>query len=342
MARSGSKENWPGKKMSKTSKAERLELYKDSDTQALLGRFLNDEIKELLPVFSLDKGYSYPTVDAMVRDASHAEAFLDKLYQAGILERKIYDKVIYCPKCGSTSISVRHYCPHCKSFDIKKSSLIEHVKCGYMDIEDNFRKDGKLVCPKCHGELKRPDVDHRKAGVWCNCKECSKSFDIPIASYFCRDCKADFTFEEILIKNVYSYSLKREARDEATLSWVLIIPMKEFLVKEGFRVESPAFLQGKSGANHFFDIVAHRGGDVDTVTVIDLAISSEGTISEQPVIGLFAKIFDVSPDEAYLVAMPRISEDGKKMAQLYKIHVIEAKNAKEITRALEEKLRDKD
>jgi hypothetical protein len=324
--------------MSKNSKAERLELYKDHDAQVLLGKFLSDEIKELQPVFSIDRGYAYPLVDTIVGDQSRVEAFLSKLYDAGILERKIYDKIITCPKCGSRNISVRYHCPHCKSFDIQKSSLIEHVKCGYMDVESNFHKEDKLICPKCHEELRRPEIDYRKAGVWCTCNECNKSFDIPAASHFCRDCQGDFTFEEIVIKNVYSYSLSANAKNEATVGWMLIAPIKEFLAGEGFKVESPAFLKGKSGANHFFDFVARKGADVEKVLVIDLAVSGEATISEQPVIGLFAKIFDVSPDKAYLVAMPKISENAKKMAQLYKIHVVEAKNEKEATKGLKEEL----
>ncbi|MGA9387711.1 MAG: hypothetical protein WBV70_02665, partial [Candidatus Bathyarchaeia archaeon] len=118
--------------MSKTGKVERLELYKDRDTQLLLAKFLNGEIKELEPVYNPKQGYSYPKVEAIVGDSSRAEAFLNKLHETRILERRIYDKILYCPKCGSASISVRHCCPHCKSLDIKKSCLIEHVKCGYM------------------------------------------------------------------------------------------------------------------------------------------------------------------------------------------------------------------
>jgi hypothetical protein len=53
---------------------------------------------------------------------------------------------------------------------------------------------------------------------------------------------------------------------------------------------------------------------------------------------LFAKIFDVTPENAYLVAIPKINENGKKMAQLYKIQIIEAKNEKEATKTLREKL----
>jgi hypothetical protein len=278
-------------------------------------------------------------VEKIVGDDTRVEDFLNRLYEADVLERKLYDKVIFCPKCGMTSVSVHYCCPYCKSFDIQKSSLIEHVKCGYMDVEENFQKTNRLVCPKCHEELKKPDLDYRKAGIWCTCKECGKSFDIPIATHFCRDCHGNFTFEDIIIENVYAYRLKAEAKDEAALGWVLITPIREFLVEEGFEVESPSLLKGKSGANHLFDIVASKGQAKRKATVIDLATSSEGIVSEQPVIALFAKIYDVSPDSAYLITIPKISENGKKMAELYNIHVIEAKNQKEAIKTLKEQIK---
>jgi hypothetical protein len=174
--------------------------------------------------------------------------------------------------------------------------------------------------------------------MWCTCKDCSKSFDIPVSTHFCRNCHENFTFENAIIKDVYSYSLKEEARAETSLGWVLVAPLREFLTEEGFQVESPAFLKGKSGANHMFDIAAYKGQATRKVTVIDLASSTENTVSEQPVIALFAKIFDVSPDHAYLIAIPGISENGKKMAELYSIQVIEAKNQKEAIKALKDKL----
>jgi hypothetical protein len=73
--------------------------------------------------------------------------------------------------------------------------------------------------------------------------------------------------------------------------------------------------------------------------VIDLAQATEDVVSEQPVIALFAKIFDVSPDKAYLIAIPQLSENGKKMAELYNIHALEAKNQKEAVKAFKEKFK---
>ena len=324
--------------MQKTSKTKRAELYEDRNTQAFLGKFLSSEIDELEPVYDPKLGYRYPVVEAIVGDAANVEDFLNRLYEAGILERRLYDKIIYCPKCGSANISVHYCCPYCKSFNIQKSSLIEHVKCGYMDIKENFLKGDKLICPKCHEELKKLDVDYRQAGTWCTCKNCNKNFDIPVTTHFCRDCHANSTFEDAVIKDVYGYSLKEEIREEAAVGWVIIEPISEFLQENGFEVESHAFLKGKSGANHMFDIVAYKGDVKRKVTVIDLAISTEDAVPEQPVIALFAKIFDVSPDSAYLIAIPEMNENGKKMAGLYNIKVVEGKNQKEAVKTLKDEL----
>jgi transcription elongation factor Elf1 len=325
--------------MQKTGKIERAELYKERNTQVLLSKFLSGEIDELEPIYDAKLGYHYPPIEAIAGDAANTEAFLNRLYEAGVLKRRLYDKIIYCPRCGSVNISIRYCCPYCKSFNIQKSSLIEHVKCGYMDVEENFHKTGKLICPKCHEELKKPDVDYRQAGIWCNCKDCSKSFDIPVPAHFCRACRADFTFEDAQITDVYAYSLREEVKEEAAAGWVFIAPIKELLSNNGFEVSGPAFLKGKSGANHTFDIVAQKGTGTRKVTVVDLATSTSGTVSEQPVIALFAKIFDVSPDSAYLVAVPKMNENGKKMAELYNIQVIEAGNQKEVISALKEKMK---
>jgi hypothetical protein len=322
--------------MLKTNKTERLELYKDRNTQVLLNKFLTSEIAELEPIYDPTLGYRYPAVEAIVDDASSAELFLNKLYDAGILERRLYDKIIYCPKCASGSISIHYCCPYCKSYDVQRSALIEHVKCGYMDVEENFKKGNELVCPKCHEELRKLDVDYRKAGMWCACNDCGKSFDIPVSAHFCRDCRANFTFEEAVIKDIYAYGLKEEVKEEVATGWVVIAPIRDFLVENGFEVESPAFIKGKSGANHMFDIAACKEEEeaARKVTVIDLATSAENAVSEQPVIALFAKIYDVSPEKAYLIAIPKMSENGKKMAELYSIKLIEAKNQKEAIKAL--------
>ncbi|MEM2815701.1 MAG: hypothetical protein QW056_00410 [Candidatus Bathyarchaeia archaeon] len=322
----------------KPDKSERAELYKDRRNLVFLSKFISGEIGELQPVFEPKAGYRYPVVEEILEGASGVGEFLNRLYEVGILKRRLYDKVIYCPHCGSHNVSTHYCCPYCRSFNIKKDSLIEHVKCGYIGIEENFRVANKLICPKCRMELKNLDLDYRRAGIWCTCKECGKSFDIPVPRHFCRDCQSKFAFEDSETQDVYAYSLNEEVRGEIEAGWIFVAPIREFLKGVGFEVEAPAFLRGRSGANHMFDLVATMGAEKKCLMVMDVATSPEGLVPEQPIIALFAKVFDVSPDIAYLIAIPKLNENGKKMAELYKINIIEAKDAKEITTVLKEKL----
>jgi hypothetical protein len=311
----------------------------ERESQALVSKFLSGEIEALKPVYDSQSGYHYPEVEAIVSDSSMVTPFLEKLYESGVLERQLFDKIIICPSCDSTNVSFRYCCPFCKSFDIEKSSLVEHIKCGYMDLEANFRKGNKYFCPKCREEMRTPDVDYRKAGVWCACKSCGKSFDIPVSMHFCRNCHSTSSFEEASLEDVYSYTLKETVKNSTSLNFFLVPAIRELLMGEGMKVESPAFVIGKSGAKHSFDIVANKGSNTKKVTVIDVATSTEGTVSEQPVIALFAKVFDVTPEKAYLIAVPRLSENGKKMAELYSIQVIEAEKQEDAVKALKASLK---
>lgn len=321
--------------MSKASKAERAEIYKDHLVQVFLSKFLSGEIARLDPDYDPDYGYKYRLVEKILGEPAKVDDFLVELSRVGILEKELYDKILFCPHCGSPKISIHYNCPHCGSFDVKKSALIEHIKCGYIDTEEHFKGEDNLICPRCGKELVKSNVDYKKAGIWCTCNDCQKSFDIPIPSHFCRNCRKNFIFEDAIYKNVYSYKLSNEAKKEASLGWILVAPIREFLESQDFKVETPGFLKGKSGASHMFDIAAYKPDVAKEVTVIDLATSAEDTVSEQPVIAMFAKIYDVTPDNACLIAIPKITENGKKMAKLYNITLVEAKNPKEAIRGLE-------
>jgi hypothetical protein len=74
-------------------------------------------------------------------------------------EREIYDKVIYCPKCGSANVSAQYCCHSALSFDIKKSSLIEHIERGYLDAEENFARGDGLFCPKRKRQMHEEEMN---------------------------------------------------------------------------------------------------------------------------------------------------------------------------------------
>ena len=320
--------------MPKASKKELQKLSKDHKTQLLISKFVSDDLDTLYPTFDTKKGFKYPIIEDILGDSSSTETFLERLFEGGVLERKLYDKIVQCPSCNSANVSIHYNCPHCKSFDIKKSALIEHIKCGYIDTEDHFQKENKLICPKCNKELLNPNLDYNKAGVWCNCNHCSKSFDIPVPTHFCRECEENFTFDEAVYKDVYSYKLTPEAAKESNLGFILTVPIIDFLEKLGYEVESPGFLTGKSGTRHMFDLTAILSGKKRNTTAIDIVTSTDDVVSEQSVISMFAKIFDTTPNRACLIVIPKMTENGKKLSSLYKINLVEAKDQNSALEAL--------
>jgi len=133
--------------MSKVSSTERAEAYKDHRVQLLLSKFVSGELSELAPVYDPKHGYRYPVAEKILGEPAKTNEFLSHLFDIGVLKRELCDKIVYCPNCDSANISVHYCCPHCKAFNIRKSALVEHVPCGYIDAEEKFQKKGKLLSP---------------------------------------------------------------------------------------------------------------------------------------------------------------------------------------------------
>jgi hypothetical protein len=57
-------------------------------------------------------------------------------------------------------------------------------------------------------------------------------------------------------------------------------------------------------------------------------------ISEQSVVEMFAKVYDSVPGQAFLMAIPKLNENGKRLAKRYKISLIEARDRDEASTAL--------
>jgi transcription elongation factor Elf1 len=309
----------------------------DKRVQALLNKFMSGSIEALTPIFDLKRGFVYPEVEEIIGESEDAEKFLAGLHEAGILRRELYDKIVCCPKCGSVNVSSLYCCPFCFSFDIKRSSLIEHIKCGYMDIEEKFISGDGLFCPKCKRKLTEEDVDYRRAGVWCTCNKCGKSFDIPVSRHFCRNCQTSFTFENAKIKDAYKYRLNEDIVKTAASEWAILAPIRKLLEDRGFKVETPGFMEGRSGVKHMFDIIAYNNGTKPEKIAINASTSPDGKpVPEHVIIDMFAKAFDSNVEKAILIAIPKISENGRKLANHYKIRLIEAKTPKEALDKIEQ------
>ncbi|MFB0558405.1 MAG: hypothetical protein ACETVY_04730 [Candidatus Bathyarchaeia archaeon] len=148
----------------------------------------------------------------------------------------------------------------------------------------------------------------------------------------CRHCGSLVNKGEAVFRPVLSYRFSDEGIDQIT-DRLVVKPLMDFLHERGYRTESPGVLLGESNVSHSFDIIACGGGREDGVLVMDFVISDE-PIGESKVVSMFAKVFDTTPLKSILVAFPGVTNDAKRLAEQYKIEIVESNNVKTIWKDL--------
>ncbi|MGC8850501.1 MAG: hypothetical protein ACP5QI_08530 [Candidatus Bathyarchaeia archaeon] len=312
-------------------------LYRDAAVRSLIERILSGNAGELTPILdSSGKPVYLEAVEAAGGDKVRAEALIDELTGAGVLERRFLEMWVGCPGCGSMNVSILYQCPNCNSLNIHRRRLYEHLTCGTLDSLEHFKKGDLLQCPKCGKPLREGSPDFREVGSWFECRSCKARFDEPKPMQRCRTCGLKFWVKDIELNPIYALTLSGEAREEYNRGFMLLNPIKAKLEELGYRVEMPGILTGSSGTTHKFDLIAWKATEInpEEAVVVD-AVTSNSELDETPVAAMFAKTFDVKPKEAILVAIPRLREEGRKLAQLYKIKTIEADEVKEAAEKME-------
>ncbi len=251
---------------------------------------------------------------------------LDRMVDIGILKSSLFEKILFCPKCGTPSnVYARFKCTNCASIDISINRMIEHLPCGTIHNEKAFRLGANLICPTCKKTLQKPE-EQRLIGLVCTCNKCSAHFEDPNLSFFCRKCQTDFNLTTGLITDVRIYDMSERILEEVR-SQLGVPVIASVLERSGFRLEVPGTLRGKR-RNVQFSIVAHKDS---SLIAIDLA-SSDSEVSVEPVLEFYVKLLDANPASAILVAMPRLSEQARDVAQTNRIIVAEGETAEVVAR----------
>jgi hypothetical protein len=108
---------------------------------------------------------------------------------------------------------VREYCVACGSANIVEQPLIHHMICAYQGPEQDFRRGGELVCPKCRKGLRQFSVDYDRPGSVCVCLACGQASGDATVGFICHDCDARVRADDTGNRVVYAYFLTDAGRD---------------------------------------------------------------------------------------------------------------------------------
>ena len=170
---------------------------------------LERNVQSIEPVLEplANYGHFYPEVAKVFGRTSCDLDFLEKLANEGVLTRQVADRVRRCPLCLEVGLNYRETCPQCDSLDIFHSEVIHHFSCGHVGPLESFRKDAKLICPKCNDTLRHIGLDYEKPSQHYSCNACNYIFAESKVEVQCLWCGMVCEPAKTVAKTVFRYEL---------------------------------------------------------------------------------------------------------------------------------------
>jgi len=309
------------------------DVYSDPNVKHILQLLLRNVSTTITHQILPSDEVVYPRLDPILKeDGAVAETVLNRMTASGVLIAEVVDKAPACPECGSRQISSRYLCAKCYTYDITRSFLLEHLKCGKVASDDNFRKDGQLICPKCQTVLHDFGIEFRAVGAWYRCNQCNNSFNSPAHSHFCRQNHHQFTPDRARLIPIYNYKLNMSKLNEIRRQILVYADLITTLEDNGLKVFAPHTMTGKSGETRTFDVAITkkaRWGNEKTIA-IDI-ITSDTEVGAEAIRDFAAKIRDAKPAASYLVVVPKLKDDARNLARDLKLTCIESPSINEVT-----------
>jgi hypothetical protein len=161
-------------------------------------------------------------------------------------------------------------------------------------------------------------------GLWYVCRECQEKFEHTHLDLICRKCDKQFTIQTALVQEISKYTLDPNKEQEIRQNVASLESINELLIELGFTVEMPASVIGKkTGIQHSFSLIAKKKfGERETIVAVDHAVG-DIEVSASSLILYTYKISEVEVDLPIFVAIPKLSETAKRIAQGYNLLVID-------------------
>ncbi len=302
--------------VSSDSKVDRQKIFSEPSTRELLRRLVVEK-KALTPEVREDGKVHYLIADEVLGTAHPTGTWIDEMLGLGILSKSAAKDTVICPTHLRVDPMIELECTRCRARRLRKTTLVEHLYCGYIDADSKFSKDGYLVCPNCKRPIHKPE-ELRGSGVWYECQSCLTKTSLPKFVFTCREGH-EFTTSDLSLAPVYTYRVEESQVAQLKNTLVLTPALGALLASMGFTVSSLASIQGRSGTTHVLDVYAKKG-EVDIA--LQIAVDAK-PVEQGAIMSFFAKTYDLKPKLSILITIPSASQAAKQISPGYGISLVE-------------------
>ena len=295
------------------------------------------EDRTIKPFVDYNEGLLFYPILSQIGETQDNVACLDDLVSDGILEKKVYEKLIVCPVHPETfSSSMRLYCPKCHSMNVEKLNLFEHKKCGYITESTNFdfSDHENSNCPSCKKPIKNFEKEVRVPAMWYQCNDCEEKFDNAVIKLHCRKHEHDFDTNSGQFVTTFSYKLKNsEISINSDTNQI-----KDELVKllEGFNFDAKLniSIKGKSGNVH--EIPIYAKSKTTGKSILIFIRNQPSGVDQSDMNSILVPKLDIDPTNTLLVTVSGINDGVENLAKHYGIHLISETDFSQILSRVED------
>ena len=289
------------------------------------------EDRTIKPFVDYNEGRLFYPLLSKVGEVQDNMAYLDGLVADGILEKRIYEKLIVCPIHPDTfSSSMRLYCPKCHSMGVEKLNLFEHKKCGYITESSNFdfTSNANSQCPSCKKLIQNFEKEIRVPAMWYQCNDCSEKFDNAVIKLHCRKHEHDFDTNSGQFVTTFSYKLKNS--EMSMNSDTSQIKDEIFKLLEGFNFTAKlnVSIKGKSGNTHDIPIYAKSKSNDNSILIF--IKNQPNGIDQSDMNSILVPKLDIDPTNTLFVTVSAVNDGVENLAKHYGINLISEPDVSQI------------
>ncbi|QLH02763.1 hypothetical protein C5F47_03935 [Nitrosopumilus cobalaminigenes] len=315
------------------------DLPKPSNNKAvqLIQEVQKLEDRTIKPFVDYNEGRLFYPILSKIGEVQDNITCLDDLVADGILEKKVYEKLIVCPIHPDTfSSSMRLYCPKCHSMSVEKLNLFEHKKCGYITESANFdfTDSGNSSCPSCNKLIKNFEKEIRVPAMWYQCDDCSEKFDNAVIKLHCRKHEHDFDTNSGQFVTTFSYKLKNSEISINSDTNQIKDELLKLLEGFNFTAKLNISIKGKSGNVH--DIPIYAKSQTSSESILIFIKNQNNGIDQTDMNSILVPKLDIDPTHTVLVTVSGINDGVENLAKHYGIHLISEPDFSQILTRVEE------
>jgi len=295
------------------------------------------EDRTIKPFVDYNEGHLFYPILSKIGEVQDNIEYLDGLVTDGILEQKIYEKLIVCPIHPDTfSSSIRLYCPNCHSMNVEKLNLFEHKKCGYITESSNFdfSDHDNSNCPSCKKPIKNFEKEIRVPAMWYQCNDCSEKFDNAVIKIHCRKHEHDFDINSGQFITTFSYKLKNS--QSSINSDVSQIKDELLTLLEGFNFTAKLNVSIKGKSSNVHEIPIYGKSKTTNESILIFIKNHPDGIDQSDMNSILVPRLDINPTNTLLVTISDIDESMSNLAKHYGIHLISEPDFSQIISRVEE------